>query len=1352
MKMVVSSTRSESYKEISKITVPFLLVAAVGFNILALIFASSWARAPFPGTLFYPRFVASDLYSPQWEAYQNGLEAGDILTSIDDVPVNSGQNVYSLLKQKQANARVKLGLEPGLGSSAGLKSLPVTLTSFSLPDFLTLFWLPYGIGVVYLALGLVVYRLRGAERVGQVFAAFCAFAAIHMGGFFDQYTLHYLAPVWVIVLPLTGAGLIHLGLVFPVETRLIRRQPWVRFVPYVLAAALAAALLYSLFFAASPLLYLSLWRWGFGFIGLSVFVFLALVLVSRFSTFSALVRQQTMIIFWGSILSFGPVALWALVHGLGFQAPFFLSIFVAVFTPFILFPVIVTYAALRYHLLDLDVIFSRGAVYSALTLLTTVGYIILVTLLTILLQDFELFRNPIILAIFVLALVVLLGPLREQVQGRVNRLFLRESFDSRQLLQNYGQALITTPLDKDQILELLLKQADETLAPEHSLVFLRNSTLDVYDIQYQHGGQNLTNVEVRFGISDDLARWLTSTNDILHLNPSGASLIPADISREELARLSMLNVTLCVPLVGSKHLLGWLALGPKKTGHPYLSSDMLFLATLASQTTIALENAHLLKQANQRAAELEVMQKIVVDIQAEVEPDQLLTSVVEQATRLLNAEGGMVFLLEPDNETLRVVVSYRLAQDYTGFTLKKGDGAPGQVLVQGRSLVIDNYQNYPGRSPKFDDPRIGGILAVPLRWGGKVGGVLFLVHRPHGLRFKPDDVWLMELFATQAAIALEKSRLLQEAQRRARQLTTLSEVSVAISSTLDLETALNRVMDRAVQILNTEAGSLLLMDPHRKELTFEVVKGPSGENLLKAKTPIGKGIVGTVAQTGAPLIVNNAPGDPRWNTAFDKELDFKTRDILCVPMITHDLVVGVIEVINKQDGSTFNDEDCSLLLSFGAQAAIAIENAQLFTRTDQALAERIQELQTLQIFDRELQTSLELEPVLDISLTRAMDALGVSMGLMGAIKGVDEERGLYLLAQHGMPMEMGRYKRDPWPLTKGILGRVARTGEIAWINDITQDKDYVPKSHRTRSLLIVPVMREDRCVGVIDLESTDSDYFTSDDVTFVSRLTNHAAIAIENAQLFDQVKEANQAKTEFMRIASHELKIPMTSIKGYSKLLEMGAVGALNEQQRDFLGVISSNVDRMTGLVNDLLDVSRIEAGRIRLEIQDVQMQDVINDVIESVQNQIKTKKLNLQVEIVKDLPELRADFNRMVQIVTNLVSNAYKYTPEGGSIMVMAGPYNGAEEPGIAVTVKDTGYGISKEDQAKLFTNFFRSSDQHIRDEPGTGLGLSITKKMIETHGGELTFESEYGRGSSFTFTLPLICKIPPGVEVVER
>lgn len=1348
--MAAGSLRSDTSLSVPKISVAALVVIAIAVNILAPIFALRWAQSPFLGVLFYPNLIATDSFNPNWNARNLGVDAGDALRAIDNTPVSSGRGLHLLLRDKQAADTVLLDIERAPTNPDTLPDpLTVELNRFTAQDFLIFFWLPYLIGLAYLAMGIVVSRLRGFGRGTDVFVSFCVFVSILTGGVFDLYTFHFLTPIWAIAFPLTGAGLLHMAFLLPTRTRLGRRYPWLRLLPYAVAAILGVINLYSFYLSPNPRLYLNARLWNFTFIGLAVAFFLLLQLNNRISALSGLVRQQTNIIFWGSIIAFGPAAIWTLANALGAETPFVWPIFAGVFAPFVIFPIAVAYAMLRYRLLDLDIMFNKGMVYTLLTLMITIVYFLIVSFLGALLQDSFLFRNPLILAIFVIILVISLEPLKRRLQAVINKLFLRETFDYRQLLQRYSRALISTPLSTDHVLEMLVKQANEALVPERSLVFLRDATQGVFGIRYQGDGGNVQSVEIRFGLSDDLAQWLADTNNILQLSPGGTAPPDVNIAQEELARLNMLNISLCVPLLGSEHLLGWLALGHKKSGQPYTSNDLSFLSTLASQTTIALENAQFLEEANLRAQELEALQKISVDIQAEVEPDALLTSVVERATNLLKAEGGIVFLLQPNDKTLKVVVSHNLDQDYTGYTLESGQDIAGRVTMLGEPVVVDNYQNFSGRSQKFKEASFGAVLGVPLQWGGKVRGVLYLVHRPHGLRFSESDIWLMELFATQAAIALEKSQFLQEARHVANQLTTLSEVSMAISSTLNLDTALHRVMDRAVEILNAEAGSLLLADPSGKYLTFEVVLGPTGDELVGVKTQVGKGIVGTVAQTGEPLIINDVASDPRWDVAFDEATEFKTKDLLCVPMIAHERVVGVVEVINKLDGTVFTQEECNLLMSFGAQAAIALENAQRFTRVDQALAERVQELQTLQTFDQQLQTSLELSKVLDIALTYAMDSLGVSMGVIGVIK-EHGESGLYLMAQRGMPMEMSRYKIDPWPINKGIMGRVARTGNMEIVNDITQAKDYIPKTHRTRSVMIVPIKHEERVIGVINLESTDPDYFTEEDASFVNILVSHAAIAIDNAHLFEQVKEANQAKSEFMSTASHELKTPMTSIKGYAKLLNMGAAGALTDQQKEFLSVIGNNVDRMDRLVSDLLDVSRIEAGRIRLEIGDVQIKEAIDEVIETVQTQITKKQLQLHLDVDEDLPKIRADYSRMVQIITNLMSNAYKYTPEGGDITVIAKPANG-EIQGISVSIKDTGFGISDEDQANLFANFFRSSDQNVRDQPGTGLGLAITKKMIESHGGELTFESEYGKGSCFTFTMPLVSKIPPGVEVVE-
>ncbi len=353
---------------------------------------------------------------------------------------------------------------------------------------------------------------------------------------------------------------------------------------------------------------------------------------------------------------------------------------------------------------------------------------------------------------------------------------------------------------------------------------------------------------------------------------------------------------------------------------------------------------------------------------------------------------------------------------------------------------------------------------------------------------------------------------------------------------------------------------------------------------------------------------------------------------------------------------------------------------------------------------------------------------------------------------------VGRDILNNWelPLGQGITGQVAQTGQPVIVNDTRQDSRHIKDADQQvgiemRSMLSLPLQSKGQILGVLNVVDDTPGRFSPTDLDLFGPIGAAAAIAIENARLFERANSANQAKSEFMSTASHELKIPMTSIKGYARLLEMGAAGPLSEKQADFLKIISSNVDRMNILVSDLLDVSRIEAGRIRLELSDVALGEVIDDVLASLATGIKKKEQALHLDIAAGLPDIRADYSRMVQIVTNLLSNAHKYTPPGGQISVTAQPLPG-DSGGVSVAVADTGYGISEQDMAQLFTNFFRSGDDNIRSEPGTGLGLTITKNMIESHGGQLAVHSKLGAGSTFTVTLPLRCQIPPGVEVVNR
>jgi signal transduction histidine kinase len=293
----------------------------------------------------------------------------------------------------------------------------------------------------------------------------------------------------------------------------------------------------------------------------------------------------------------------------------------------------------------------------------------------------------------------------------------------------------------------------------------------------------------------------------------------------------------------------------------------------------------------------------------------------------------------------------------------------------------------------------------------------------------------------------------------------------------------------------------------------------------------------------------------------------------------------------------------------------------------------------------------------------------------------------------------------------------------------------------THTQTIIPIRRETAVIGLLHLESTSDSQV---DVEFLTRLTDHAAIAISNAQLYGEVQRANLAKSDFVSFVAHELKNPMTSIKGYTELLAGGAVGQVNEMQNNFLNTIKSNVERMSTLVSDLNDNSKIEAGRLRLEYKATDVAVLVDEVVRSIKRQVEDKKQILDVVLSENLPHMWSDRIRVSQVLTNLVSNAYKYTPEGGLVQV------GAEETAnqwnpegaarvIHLWVKDSGIGMSPEDQQKIFQKFFRSDDPKAREAPGTGLGLNITKSLVEMQGGRIWFESEFRKGTTFHFTIPV-------------
>jgi signal transduction histidine kinase len=543
--------------------------------------------------------------------------------------------------------------------------------------------------------------------------------------------------------------------------------------------------------------------------------------------------------------------------------------------------------------------------------------------------------------------------------------------------------------------------------------------------------------------------------------------------------------------------------------------------------------------------------------------------------------------------------------------------------------------------------------------------------------------------------------------REENRLAALYRVSRALGTTLDLDQVLNQVMDAVIGLTGAERGFLVLLDAEATKWRLRAARNISQKTLRQME--ISRTVLNAVIESDQGFVTTDAQSDPRFS-GQESVVFYALRSIMCAPLRSRGKMIGAIYVDNRAQAGIFTDSDLEMLNAFAVQAAIAIENARLYTQTDQALTQRIAELETLAQVDRELNTRLDFDHVMEITRRWVLR--------------IGEASQAWILLGDEANSE--------------VLAVAYPEGFVDWDNPLIQHsrREAEPQvalpDDCGMARLSVPILRGGKSFGVIVLEREQP--FTQTVIDFLVHLSGRAATAIENARLYQAVEQANQAKTRFISVVTHELRIPMTSIKGYADLLRQGVVGPINEQQLSFLMIIRNNVERMGGLVSDLSDISRIEAGRLQLASSFISVQDYVDEILLAMKPRLEAKEQSVETELGLDLPEVYADPNRLMQILTNLVNNAAKYTPQGGKIHVRAR----SEDGFVRIEVEDNGVGISAEDQAKLFTQFFRSEDPLVREEQGWGLGLNVAKRLTELMGGNIGFNSDLGQGSTFWFTLP--------------
>ena len=1314
------------------------LVVAAAVYVAAPLLAYRWAGQPvFLGVMLEQTFNVNDSRGTGWGPSPDGLNVQDHVESINGLTIDSQVALDQALAEvaDSPGSRAQIAyLRRAPDGTPQPGSITASLGPFPQGDLLRLFWLPYLIGLVYLGIGLWVFRLRGHQRAGLNFTFFSACVAVTLAVYLDLNTTHVFLVLWALGLALSGGAVIHLALVFPQEPRFVLRRPVLRLLPYVPVAALMAYTLTVQSDLSQPWAYVTAWRLLYLFIALGLAVFYGMLVYRRLGSTSPVVRQQSRIILLGSVVAFAPFAFWIIAGVVGVTAPFDPLIY---FPPLVLFPLSIAYALVRYHLLDVDLILNRALVYAIVVALVVGAYFLVIAVIGALAQNTQaLMSNPGLLAVFVLVVAVLLDPLRKRVQLAVDRMFFPARIDVHGVLQAYSHDL-TGAADLASIVALLTAAIGETLKPDPLRVYLGDPRVRSYLLHASQGETGkLSPLLARCSWDSPLARWLSDRHEPWYIQPDRP--LPEPIAGES-ARLEAMGASLVVPLHRRDRLNGWVALGAKASGQPYTTDELSFLEALADQTTLALERAMAHADLQRRVTELNALSQVSQGVNFRVDPDAILELIYAQASRVLDTSNFYIALADLSRNTMRFAFYVE-----NGERLKPDDewpldvGLTGAIVRAGQPIVTTDYVQECLRRGITPGGKPGRAwMGVPLNAGDQVLGVMNVSSFDPDVTYGEEQLQIFSAIADQAASVLEKIRLFRITEDRAHQLTVLNEVSASITSSLDLRTVLNRIMEKAVEILDAEAGSLLLVDETTQELVFEVILGPAKDQLAGTRLPPGAGIVGSVAQSGRPQIVNEAQRDERWLPGVGQTAQFMTRALLTVPMKSRDTVIGVIQVLNKRDGTPFSEDDQTLLESFAGNAAVAVENAKLFNRTDLALARRVEELSTLQEIDRELNTSLDFKRVMRLTLNWGLRVSGAEAGSIGMID--REQNALLILASRDYSGAEASDDGKALPLDRGLAGKSIHTGLPLLLDDTMPDVESAPPSPETRSQISVPIRRGSEVVGVLNLESSQPRAFSTVEFESAIRLADHAATAIANARLFDEVKRANDAKSEFVSIVSHELKTPMTSIKGYTDLMIKGAAGSLTDVQQQFLNTVRSNVDRMSDLVSKLLDLSRIETGRLKLDIKPVSMEDVIEETLRTTRGQIEARQQKLDVAVPQDLPMVMGDRASLIQIMTNLISNAHKYTPAGGRIVVSAQPKSNGAPNFVLCAVRDTGVGISEEDQGKLFTKFFRAGDPAVRDMPGTGLGLVITKSLIEMHGGEIWVESRVGKGSTFAFTVPV-------------